>query len=140
MVYPRAHLLGCSTAGEICGTQVTDDSLIATAVHFEHTRLFGARIKIGEIDSSFSAGEYLAKSLDKKGLAHVLVLSDGLKVNGSDLVKGVTKHLPTEITVTGGLSGDGERPVALQSTPQTPRLQYYTERVRLFSCWRCISR
>lgn len=70
--------MGCSTAGEICGTQVTDDSLIATAVHFEHTRLFGARIKISETDSSFSAGEYLAKSLDKKGLAHVLVLSNGL--------------------------------------------------------------
>lgn len=37
--YPTAHFLGCSTAGEICGTQVTDDSLVATAIHFEHTRI-----------------------------------------------------------------------------------------------------
>ena len=25
--YPKSHLLGCSTSGEICGTQVLDDSL-----------------------------------------------------------------------------------------------------------------
>src|SRR5581483_4873092 len=42
-------------------------------------------------------------------LAHVFVLSDGLKVNGSELVGGLTKHLPEGITVTGGLAGDGER-------------------------------
>jgi hypothetical protein len=27
--YPGAHILGCSTAGEIAGTQVSDDSLVA---------------------------------------------------------------------------------------------------------------
>jgi hypothetical protein len=107
--YPHAHLFGCSTAGEICGTQVTDDTLVVTAVHFEHTQLRGARLKITGMENSFQVGECLAKSLDKNDLAHVLVLSDGLKVNGSELVQGLTKHLPAEITVTGGLSGDGER-------------------------------
>ena len=42
-------------------------------------------------------------------LAHVLVLSDGLKVNGSDFVAGLMKHLPEGITLTGGLAGDGAR-------------------------------
>ena len=37
--YPHAHLLGCSTAGEIEGTHVLDNSLVATAVRFEHTEL-----------------------------------------------------------------------------------------------------
>ncbi len=108
-VYPKAHLFGCSTAGEIYGTQVSDDSLVVTAVNFEHTQLEGAQIKISEIDSGFQAGEHLARSLDKNGLAHVLVLSDGLKINGSDLVKGLTKNLPEKVSVTGGLSGDGGR-------------------------------
>ena len=108
-VYPQAHLFGCSTAGEIYGTQVTDDSLVLTAASFEHTQLEGAQVKITEVGNSFQAGERLAQSLDKKGLAHVLVLSDGLKINGSDLVKGLTKHLPEKVTVTGGLSGDGGR-------------------------------
>lgn len=108
-VYPKAHLLGCSTAGEICGTQVFDDSLVMTAVSFEHTQLEGAQIKIKEVENSFQAGEHLAQCLDKQGLVHVLVLSDGLRINGSDLVKGLTKHLPEKVTITGGLSGDGGR-------------------------------
>jgi hypothetical protein len=117
--YPTAQLLGCSTAGEICGTQVLDDSLVVTAIHFEHARFQGARVTLGEVADSFLAGERLAAALpaavpgSKPGtmekLAHVFVLSDGLKVNGSDLVRGLAKHLPDGITVTGGLAGDGER-------------------------------
>jgi hypothetical protein len=37
------------------------------------------------------------------------VFSEGLKVNGSELVKGLTAALPHSVTVTGGLSGDGQR-------------------------------
>jgi hypothetical protein len=107
--YPNAHLLGCSTAGEIHGTQVSDDSLVATAIHFESTQIKGARVRIHEIEDSLQAGERLGNALEKEGLVHVFVLSDGLKVNGSDLVRGLTQHLPAQVSLTGGLSGDGER-------------------------------
>jgi hypothetical protein len=107
--YPEAHLLGCSTAGEIWGARVGDDSLVTTAISFEHTQGKGAQVKLDQVESSFQAGEYLAQALDPEGLSHVLVLSDGLRVNGSDLVKGLMKHLPDSVTVTGGLAGDGER-------------------------------
>jgi hypothetical protein len=107
--YPRAHILGCSTAGEICGTQVSDHSLVTTAVSFEHTWLKGSQTEVNLAENSFQAGECLAQSLDPEGLVHVLVLSDGLVVNGSDLVRGLTKCLPEWVTVTGGLAGDSER-------------------------------
>src|SRR5260370_36666502 len=51
----------------------------------------------------------MAKERDKAGLVHVLVLSRGVNVNGSDLVAGLTRHLPPQVTITGGLSGDGTR-------------------------------
>src|SRR5205085_5419450 len=86
--YPNAHLLGCSTAGEISGTQVLDESLVATAIQFEHTSLHGVRIKLKKGMSDFQAGELLAQELGKEGLVHVLVLSRGVNVNGSDLVCG----------------------------------------------------
>jgi hypothetical protein len=105
--FPQAHLLGCSTAGEIYGTQVSDDSLVTTAVQFDHTQVRGARIRIGEVKDSYQAGERLAQALEKKGLVHVFVLSDGLKINGSDLVRGLAANLPAEVSITGGLSGDG---------------------------------
>src|SRR5208283_907554 len=42
-------------------------------------------------------------------LIHVLVISDGLSVNGSELVRGLKENLPEAVTITGGLAGDGER-------------------------------
>jgi hypothetical protein len=107
--YSGTNVFGCSTAGEICGTCVTDDSLVATAVCFEHSQVKGTQVKVGNNVDSYEAGKYLAQTLDKDGLIHVLALSDGLVVNGSALVKGLIKHLPGDVTVTGGLSGDGDR-------------------------------
>lgn len=107
--YPGAHLFGCTTAGDIFGTQVSDDSLVVTAVHFERTRVSGSRTRIAGPEDSFAAGERLAGSLDREGLVHVFVLSDGLNVNGSALVKGLASRLPSDVTVTGGLSADGAR-------------------------------
>lgn len=107
--YPGAIILGCSTAGEICGTRVLDDSLVVTAVKFDHAKLKLASETIEEAGASYRAGEELARKLDSKGLAHVLVISDGLKVNGTNLVNGLKAVLPEHVVVTGGLSGDGVR-------------------------------
>jgi hypothetical protein len=59
------------------------------------------------MENSFKAGQQLSRSLEKEDLVHVFVLSDGLKINGSELVKGLIKHLPEHVSITGGLSGDG---------------------------------
>lgn len=107
--YPNAHHIGCSTAGEIFGTEVTDETLVATAIAFEHTRLHGKSLKLGEVTDSHQAGERLANSLPHESLVHVLVFSDGQNVNGSELVAGLTEHLPAGVTLTGGLAGDGDR-------------------------------
>jgi hypothetical protein len=114
--YPQAHTFGCSTAGAIYGTQVLDDSIVITAIHFEHTQIKNTQVQLNQVENSYQAGEFLAKdlpltvpSLKTSGedkLVHVLILSEGLKVNGSDLVRGVTSQLPNGITVTGGLAGD----------------------------------
>ncbi len=105
--YPAAHLFGCSTAGEIFETEVNDDSLVLTAVSFEHTAVEGTQIKLSTEINSFQAGENLVRSLTGKGLVHLFVLSDGMQINGTELVAGLTKNLPPGVTVTGGLSGDG---------------------------------
>jgi hypothetical protein len=107
--YPDAYLLGCSTAGDIFGTQVSDDSLVVTAICFERTRVLGRSTRIDGPEDSLAAGERLAQLLAGEGLVHVFVLSDGLHVNGSKLVEGLARSLPADVTVTGGLSGDGPR-------------------------------
>jgi len=86
---------------------VRDDSLVVTAVRFEHTALKLVHAVIGESGDSREVGKLLAKALPPQQLAHVLVLSDGLKVNGSELARGLRENLPTGVAVTGGLAGDG---------------------------------
>ncbi len=106
-VYPVANIFGCSTAGEICGVRVLDNSIVTTAVEFEHTKLYGRQIRLDEMDKSYQVGRNLAESIPKEGLVHLFVLSDGLNVNGSALVEGLTSHLPGHVAITGGLAGDG---------------------------------
>lgn len=108
-MYPRALAFGCSTSGEIAGTQIFDDSIVATALRFERTEIAGASTTIGNEADSYAAGRRLGEQLPHERLSHVFVLSDGLKVNGSQLVDGLTSILPAGVTVTGGLAGDGTR-------------------------------
>lgn len=105
--HAKATLMGCSTAGEICGTQVSDNTLVATAIHFEHTQLQLVSTTVNDAGDSRMAGRKLAESLQGNGLAHVFVLSDGLHVNGTELVAGLSEGLPENVALTGGLSGDG---------------------------------
>ncbi len=107
--YPAANLLGCSTAGEIFDTQVSDDTLVATAIEFEKTKIKGVGLQLNEVENSYQAGLKLTEQLPKEDLVHVFVLSDGLKINGSELVAGLVENLPKNVTVTGGLAGDGDR-------------------------------
>jgi len=107
--YPNAFLVGCSTSGEISNSQVYEDSITLTALHFEHTSLKFAQIQTNNFENSTKAGEHLIQSLDKKDLVHVLVFSDGLHVNGSELVRGLLSGLPKGVGLTGGLAGDSDR-------------------------------
>lgn len=107
--YPDAMLLGCSTSGEIIDTFVHDDSIAVTAVAFEKTRLKLASQQVNSVDDSQRAGAALAEALIAPDLRHVFLLSDGLNVNGTDLLEGLKSTLPAGIEVTGGLSGDGTR-------------------------------
>jgi hypothetical protein len=107
--YPGAYLFGCSTAGEIHGTQVLVDAVVVTAASFASSEVRGARVRLADVPHGAAAGERLARALPAKGLVHVVALSDGLGVNGNDLVRGLTEHLPDGVSVTGALAGDGTR-------------------------------
>lgn len=106
-MYQGADILMCSSAGEIVDTQIHDNSLSLTAIHFEKTKLSFVSATITGYDESEKVGLQLASLLEKENLAHVMVFSDGLLVNGTGLVKGLNAGLPDNVAVTGGLVGDG---------------------------------
>lgn len=107
--YAGARIVGCSTAGEIAGTTVSDDTVVVTAVELEHGHIAIGTVRLDPALDSSALGKRLAVQLPTEGLVHVLVISEGLKVNGSGLVSGLVSVLPAKVRVTGGLSGDAAR-------------------------------
>lgn len=109
-MFPNARLVGCTTAGEIVATEVHDESLAVVALTFEKgTQVRVVHQPIAQADASEAAGESLASALEGDALKYVLLLSDGINVNGSALAKGIHRRLPPGVLVTGGLAADAGR-------------------------------
>ena len=135
---PRSHVMGCSTAGEIHGCEIFDDSIAVAAVRFDHTPIRTAHAAVHSPNDSYAAGHAIAAQLREPSLRGVLVLSDGLNVNGSELVKGLNDTLGEAVVVTGGLAGDGthfKRTWVLKDrTPQSgyvTAVGFYGDHIRL---------
>lgn len=105
--HPGAVLAGCTTAGEILDSDVEDDTLTLTSLELQATTLRTHRVRVETMEDSFKAGEDLVKTLLDENLSYLLILSDGLAVNGSALVAGICGSLPPHIPFSGGLAGNG---------------------------------
>ncbi len=105
--YPVSYISGCSTSGEISDITVKDDSISLTAIKFDESSFKKISVDISDVSESHSVGQQLMNGLPKEGLRHVLIFSDGLHVNGAELVKGLKNDLPKDVNITGGLAGDG---------------------------------
>jgi len=104
--FPHARRIGLSTAGEICGQGVGQDSLVVTALRFDRIRTRIAETELTGMEDSQAAGARLAHALDDGDLKAVLLLCQGVAINGSDVIAGVTSVLGKNIPITGGLAGD----------------------------------
>ncbi|MFZ8990538.1 MAG: FIST signal transduction protein, partial [Pseudohongiellaceae bacterium] len=107
--FQQSVVMGCSTAGEIFHDLVCDHSLSVAVACFAHTRLKAAGSAIASSEESFFAGQSLVKDLDAPDLRGVIILSEGLVVNGSKLIEAFSPLAERGVVVTGGLAGDGSR-------------------------------
>jgi hypothetical protein len=107
--YPDAHLLGCSTGGHMLGSEIDDDGVVATALRFDATGLRLAQAAVSSSEGSRAAGLAIGQSLAADDLSAVFVLSDGLHVNGTSLLAGLSAALGPQVPLSGGLAGDGAR-------------------------------
>lgn len=105
-IYTAAKIVGCSTSGEICGEEVHSDTIVCTAVCFEKTTFRIVAEHIEAMEQSYEIGEKLAGQLCQPDLVHIMILSEGLNINGSELTKGLNSMLMTKVPLTGGLAGD----------------------------------
>jgi hypothetical protein len=109
-LYGGAPVLAATTAGEIHGSEVRDGSVVSVAIRFERSLVRGAQVTLEGAAGSRRSGRALAEELMQADApCHVFVLSEGVDVNGSELVRGLADVLPATTIVTGGLAADGDR-------------------------------
>ena len=104
--FPEAVCVGCSTAGEIGQEGVSDDSAVITAIHFDHPDFRLASAPIAHMADSAATGAALAQQLLADDLHDVLVLGQGVDINGSALIDGFLSVLDGKVRLSGGLAGD----------------------------------
>jgi hypothetical protein len=124
--FPNAQIALCSSAGEIFDTEVLDNTISLVAIALSTTTIQTSDVSIEDFDSSFDAGISLVNNLASENLKMIFILSDGGKVNGSELVKGVNSVKQPETLITGGLAGDGDKFektfVGLNKAPETGKI------------------
>lgn len=107
--FQQSIMVGCSSSGEIFDTDVYDNSISLAIIQFNDTCLQLVCEPINDGGDTYIVGQSVAESLDKTGLRSVLILSDGLAINGTKLVNALSANLPDSVIITGGLAGDGDR-------------------------------
>jgi len=104
-LHPKSTIVGCTSGGNILGTQMTKASIVATGVKFASGHVKTSTIDFEDDQNPVEVAKSLIGGLEKEGLKHLFILSDGLYINGSVLARAANKLLPN-VLVTGGLAGD----------------------------------
>ncbi len=130
--YPNAQTVGLTTGGEIFNEEVSHSTVSIAAIQLENTPFQIVSLPISNITESEEIGEKLGRLINKDDLNSVMLFSDGLKTNGTGLIKGLTSVLGHDVKITGGLAGDNEKfertKVGLNKSPeegQTVAIAYY---------------
>lgn len=116
--YPGAKIVGASSAGTMESGGLSDHSLVATLIAFDHGWVEVITADNLDNDTLELTAQELIEQLPKEQLKHIFLLMGGMKLNGSLLVNGVNRADNT-IPISGGLAGDQftfERTLVLSDT------------------------
>ena len=106
---PAAIIVGCSTAGEITNAGIADETLVVTLSQFDKVALSVASTDLMSMDDSEGAGRRLGAILKSSKPRAVIILGQGVNINGSALIDGLHAEMGDSVAITGGLAGDGAR-------------------------------
>lgn len=106
-LYPNAHIVGCTSSGNILGDSVSDAPMVATAVSLDSGTVQISVEDFSSEDDQNEVSQRVVSGLPRENLKHIFILSDGLNMNGSFLAEGANKAVDQTVSITGGLAGDG---------------------------------
>jgi hypothetical protein len=109
---PQAALIGCSSSGDVNAEGANDDTIVLTAIRFQHVRVRVFEEDGVAAEAEKAVGERLAAAMLGEGraigepLAGVFSYGPGMYFNGGAFIQGLTESLPEGVPVSGGLAGD----------------------------------
>ena len=106
--YPNAHIVGSSSSGNVLGAQVSESSVIATAIFFEHSDVKLSVVDFTQDDDLHAISTQVVSQLPNENLKSIFIISDGLYMNGTTLAQSAHLAKPNTL-ITGGLAGDDAR-------------------------------
>jgi len=99
---PKISFIGTTTAGEINGSVIYEKNIVISIVQFEHTTVKYGYFTNGE---DYDLGKDIAHSLILDDTKLLILFANGLCINGSDVVDGISS-VNTHIPIAGGVAGD----------------------------------
>ncbi len=104
--FPNTKMIGCTTAGEISNSGISEESIVINAIQFEKVKIKAESNVILKMEDSENSGKELAKKLNSPDLKSLFVIGQGVKINGSSFIKGLVSNLNDSVILTGGLAAD----------------------------------
>ncbi|MEA3289358.1 MAG: PAS domain-containing protein [Campylobacterota bacterium] len=101
---PSSHIIGTTTSGEIFEGSMCDEQIIISFSVFDNTIVNSA---ICELETKINI-ENILDSLITDDTKALIVFSDGLKSNGEEVIKEISRLKP-DIIVSGGRAGDNNK-------------------------------
>ena len=102
--FPLSSIVGCSAHGTMCDGKLLDGAVSVGIIKFQSTDIQLASVELTE-DSKL-AGVQLAGKLKHPKLKGVILFSDGLTTEGTELVRGFQTVLQKGIPIAGALASD----------------------------------
>jgi hypothetical protein len=106
--WARALVVVGASSDALISTAGLESLPVFTYLRFEQTRVRLASAPVPDPEASYEVGRQLGQVLAEPQLRYVLLLADGLHVNGSALTQGVEQAVG-DVPITGGLANDGSR-------------------------------
>ena len=100
---PNAHVIGCTSAGEILSGEMAERQIVLSFSLFEKTALASTFV---ELDGDMGrAADTIADTLVTKRTKAMIILTDGLKSSGEALIKALAARCG-DVVISGGRAGD----------------------------------
>lgn len=104
--YPATPLVGASTAGLVDNGRLRGHGILAVLWYLKGA-VRTVRARARGLASEWSLARQLARAVGQDA-GPILVLAEGLRLDGARLAQALTEALP-EAVIFGGMAGDGER-------------------------------